>query len=298
MWLLMWRYFTLIFSSHIMEHSVEVGIRIEVMLRLLLLMVGLMSFQVSAEIYRWVDENGQIRYSPTPREGAVPIDIDLGNAAKKKTATTKKAQSTTEPVRSIPTTKLSPKPDRVTKDVTKRSVKQEKITSKLRDEKSSSSGLEGIRSEYKSLIIKYPVAGKTSISPTKRVSVHLESSPKRLKVGHHYRVMLNGLLMAGKHRQNKFRINVPSYNYYEMTAVIVDKKGRIVMESDPVVFNLVHKAPSRNKEKKPLAYDPADPYKPNFDVSTNPNGNPYAPNYAPGAGSSNNGNFGIHHEFF
>lgn len=44
--------------------------------RLIFLAIGLLlAIQATAEVWRWVDENGVVHFSDTPREGAVQVDV-------------------------------------------------------------------------------------------------------------------------------------------------------------------------------------------------------------------------------
>ncbi|HHQ14748.1 MAG TPA: DUF4124 domain-containing protein [Chromatiales bacterium] len=50
------------------------------LLVVLLLVAGFASVASSAEVYRWVDDSGQVHYSDRPREGAERVDIGSAQA--------------------------------------------------------------------------------------------------------------------------------------------------------------------------------------------------------------------------
>ncbi len=47
---------------------------------ILLLAVGIAGMAVSAEVYRWVDDSGQVHYTDRPRDGAERVDIGSAQA--------------------------------------------------------------------------------------------------------------------------------------------------------------------------------------------------------------------------
>jgi len=232
---------------------------------LLILSLILYSFSLHAEIFRWVDENGQVRYSPKPQEGATKVKI----------------QPTVKiPTKQTPITKLSPKSP--IKQITKKSTTFTTKPNNLANKQTTFT-------TYSNLSILSPAHQSRVFSANLLLPISLSATPP-LQKNHAYRLIINKLLMPGKWTSPHIKINLSGYRAYNIQAVIVDHYGKFQAQSTLHQIQLFHR-PSGTKifHNKPV--NPAYPFRPNYNSNNFSSGNAYNPTYSPNYSPNYNSNY-------
>lgn len=172
-------------------------------MRTLSLLVGLLlSLSATAQIYKSVDESGNVVFSDRPaNENAVPVELQ---------------QPTTYTPRKLPTTSGQAVPQDET-EVTKASA-----------------------STYTRVEIVAPEQDETIRDNTGQVAVSIALQP-RLRPGHSLTVLMDGAVLVENLKTTSLPMSNIDRGSHELRVLVMDDQGREVGSSAPVTFHL-HRA--------------------------------------------------------